>query len=96
MTMSKEQGTIFSGKIVIYDNVWIAANCVVLPNVTIGSGSVIVAGSIVTKDIPENVMAVGNPCKPKKTNYTGIGTGYYDKIRMFGLINKLSALNMKK
>ncbi len=54
------------GKIVIYDNVWIAANCVVLPNVTIGSGSVIGAGSIVTKDIPENVMAVGNPCKPTK------------------------------
>jgi galactoside O-acetyltransferase len=55
-----------SGKIVIGDNVWIAANCVILPDVAIQSGSVIGAGSIVTKDIPENVVAVGNPCKPIK------------------------------
>lgn len=61
----KAQGHI-ARKIVIGDNVWIAANCVVLPGVTVGSGSVIGAGSIVTKDIPENVVAVGNPCKPIK------------------------------
>jgi len=54
------------GKIIIGDNVWIGSNCVILPNVTIHSGSVIGAGSIVTKDIPENVVAVGNPCKPIK------------------------------
>ena len=54
------------GKIIIGDNVWIAANCVIVPNVEIGSGSVIGAGSIVTKNIPENVVAVGNPCKPIK------------------------------
>ena len=47
----------------IMENVWIGANSVVLPGVTIGKNSVIGAGSIVTKDIPENVVAVGNPCK---------------------------------
>ena len=47
----------------IGDNVWIGANSVVLPGVTIGENSVIGAGSIVTKDIPANVVAVGNPCR---------------------------------
>ncbi|MFQ3229640.1 sugar O-acetyltransferase [Reinekea sp.] len=47
----------------IGDNVWIGANSVVLPGVTIGENSVIGAGSIVTKDIPSNVVAVGNPCR---------------------------------
>ncbi|ORT48597.1 galactoside O-acetyltransferase [Vibrio sp. qd031] len=44
-------------------NVWIGANSVVLPGVTIGENSVIGAGSVVTKDIPANVVAVGSPCK---------------------------------
>ncbi len=44
-------------------NVWIGAHAVILPGVTIGENSVIGAGSIVTKDIPANVVAVGNPCK---------------------------------
>ncbi|QTG88270.1 sugar O-acetyltransferase, partial [Vibrio furnissii] len=44
-------------------NVWIGANSVVLPGVTIGENSVIGAGSVVTKDIPSNVVAVGNPCR---------------------------------
>ena len=42
---------------------WIGANVVVLPGVTIGDGAVIGAGSVVTKDIPANVVAVGNPCR---------------------------------
>ncbi len=53
--------------ITIGDNVWIGGNVVICPGVTIGSGSVIGAGSVVCKDIPENVLAVGNPCKPIKT-----------------------------
>ena len=44
-------------------NVWIGANSVILPGVSIGDNSVIGAGSVVTKDIPANVVAVGNPCK---------------------------------
>ena len=44
-------------------NCWLGAGVVVLPGVTIGDNTVIGAGSIVTKDIPANVVAVGNPCK---------------------------------
>ena len=44
-------------------NCWIGAGAVILPGVTIGDNTVIGAGSIVTKDIPANVVAVGNPCK---------------------------------
>ena len=51
----------------IGDNVWIGANVIVLPGVTIGNGTVIGAGSIVSKDIPENVVAIGSPAKPIKT-----------------------------
>lgn len=47
----------------IGENVWIGANATVLSGVTIGKNSVIGAGSVVTKDIPENVVAVGNPCR---------------------------------
>ncbi|AUV86287.1 sugar O-acetyltransferase [Vibrio campbellii] len=53
----------FNMPVRIGDNVWIGANSVVLPGVTIGENSVIGAGSIVTKDIPANVVAVGNPCR---------------------------------
>lgn len=51
------------GPIEIGDNVWIGANCVILPSVKIGSNVVIGAGSIVTKNIPGDSIAVGNPCK---------------------------------
>ena len=55
---------VFNDKpIVIGDNVWLGANVTILPGVTIGANSVIGAGSVVTKDIPENVVAVGNHCK---------------------------------
>lgn len=47
----------------IGNNVWIGSGAVILPGVTIGDNSVIGAGSIVTKDIPTNVVAVGNPCR---------------------------------
>lgn len=47
----------------IGNNVWIGANSVILPGVNIGDNSVIGAGSVVTKDIPSNVVAVGNPCR---------------------------------
>ncbi|MDM0472889.1 sugar O-acetyltransferase [Clostridium perfringens] len=47
----------------IGNNVWIGANSVILPGVNIGDNSVIGAGSVVTGDIPSNVVAVGNPCR---------------------------------
>ncbi|MDM8159650.1 sugar O-acetyltransferase [Labilibaculum sp. K2S] len=47
----------------IEDNVWIGGGVIILPGVTIGKNSVIGAGSVVTKSIPEDCVAVGNPCK---------------------------------
>ncbi|MEE0800574.1 MAG: sugar O-acetyltransferase [Gemmiger sp.] len=47
----------------IGDNVWLGAGCLVMPGVTIGENSVIGAGSVVTRDIPANVVAVGVPCR---------------------------------
>lgn len=49
--------------IVIGDNCWIGADVTILPGVTIGSDTIIGAGSVVTKDIPDHVIAVGNPCR---------------------------------
>ena len=45
------------------DRVWIGGNAVILPGVTIGRDTVIGAGSVVTRDIPAGVLAVGNPCR---------------------------------
>ena len=49
--------------ITIEDNCWIAANVVVCGGVTVGAGAVVGAGSVVTKNIPPNSLAVGNPCR---------------------------------
>jgi acetyltransferase-like isoleucine patch superfamily enzyme len=55
----------------IMDNVWIGANCVITAGVTIGKHAVIGAGSVVTKDIPDYSVAVGNPARViKKYNFT--------------------------
>jgi galactoside O-acetyltransferase len=53
----------FSEPIVIGDKVWIGSNAVVLPGVRIGYGSVIGAGSVVSRDVPPMVVAVGTPCR---------------------------------
>ena len=47
----------------IGENAWIGANAVILPGVSIGRNAVIGAGSVVTRDVPDNVVAVGNPCR---------------------------------
>lgn len=49
--------------ITIEDDSWICANCIILPGITIGKGSVIGAGSVVSKNIPPNSVAVGNPAR---------------------------------
>lgn len=59
----RNEGLEYAYPITIGDNVWFGASVVVMPGVTIGNNSVIGAGSIVNKDIPESVIAVGNPCK---------------------------------
>ena len=47
----------------IGSDVWVGGGAIICPGVTIGSRTVIGAGSVVTKDIPENVFAAGNPCR---------------------------------
>ncbi len=59
----RNKGLEYAKTIKIGNNVWIGGNAVVLPGVTIGNNVVIGAGSVVNKDIPANVVAVGNPCK---------------------------------
>lgn len=59
----RNQGLEYAYPITIGSNVWIGAGTQVMPGVTIGDHAVIGGGSIVTKDIPANVLAAGNPCR---------------------------------
>lgn len=56
--------------ITVGNNVWFGGSVTVLPGVTIGDNAVIGAGSVVTKDIPANTLAVGNPCKVVRNIYS--------------------------
>lgn len=66
----------------IGNNVWIGAGAVVLPGVSIGENAVIGAGSIVTKDIPANVVAVGNPCRVLREINERDKTYYYKDMKI--------------
>ena len=66
-SQTRNSGLEFAKPITVGNNVWIGGNVIVLPNVTIGDNSVIAAGSIVDRDIPSNVVAMGNPCRVHKT-----------------------------
>ena len=59
----REKGLQYNMPVHIGRNCWLGAGVIVLPGVTIGDNTVIGAGSIVTRDIPSNVVAVGNPCR---------------------------------
>lgn len=59
----REQGYQYNAPVHIGKNCWIGAGVVIVPGITIGDNVVVGAGSIVTKDLPDNVVAVGNPCK---------------------------------
>ena len=59
----RDRGLQFNKDVYIGENTWIGGNVVILPGVHIGKNTVIGAGSVVTKDIPDNVIAVGNPCR---------------------------------
>lgn len=60
---TRNSGYEYGIKVTIGDNVWIGGNTVICPGVHIGDNVVIGAGSVVTKDIPDMVIAAGNPCK---------------------------------
>lgn len=62
----RNKGLEYAMPIVIGDNCWIGARSTILPGVTIGENVTIGAGSVVTKNIPANSLAFGNPCKVVK------------------------------
>ena len=59
----RQQGLQYNAPVRIGKNCWIGAGALLMPGVTIGDNTVIGAGSVVTRDIPANVVAVGNPCR---------------------------------
>lgn len=59
----REQGYQYNMPVRIGKNCWIGAGALILPGITIGDNVVVGAGSVVTKDLPSNVVAVGNPCR---------------------------------
>ena len=59
----RKKGLQYNKPVHIEKNVWLGAGVLVMPGVTIGENTIIGAGSVVTKDIPANVVAVGNPCR---------------------------------
>lgn len=63
---SSNEGT-KSAPVVIEDDVWVGAHCIILKGVTIGARSIIGAGSVVTKSIPADCVAAGNPCRVIKS-----------------------------
>ncbi|AOZ94330.1 sugar O-acetyltransferase [Paenibacillus crassostreae] len=79
---SRNSGYEYGIEITIGDNVWIGGNTVINPGVHIGNNSVIGSGSVVTKDIPDNVIAVGNPCRVIR-EITEEDRSYYYKDKKF-------------
>lgn len=64
---SRNKGLEYAKTIKVGNNVWFGGNVTVLPGVRIGNNCVIGAGSVINKDIPDNSVAVGNPCRVIKT-----------------------------
>ena len=79
---SRNSGYEYGIDISIGDNVWIGGNVCILPGVHIGNNVVIGAGSVVTKDIPDDSIAAGNPCRLVRT-ITDADRKYYFKNRQF-------------
>ena len=79
---SRNTGYEYGIPITIGDNVWIGGSVTILPGVTIGSNVVIGAGSVVTKDLPDNVIAAGNPCRVLRT-ITEEDRDFYYRDRKF-------------
>lgn len=61
--VTRQSGLEAASPVTIGNNVWLGGGTIICPGVTIGDNSVIGAGSVVTRDIPANVLAVGNPCR---------------------------------
>lgn len=79
---SRNSGYEYGMPITIGNNVWIGGNVVINPGVKIGDNVIIGAGSVVTKDIPDNMIAVGNPCRTVR-EITEEDRKYYYRDRVF-------------
>ena len=79
---SRDSGYEYGIDITIGNSVWIGGNTCIMPGVTIGNNVVIGAGSVVTKDLPDDVIAVGNPCRIVR-KITEEDRDYYYKDRKF-------------
>lgn len=80
----RQQAYQYNAPVTIGKNCWIGAGAIILPGITIGDNTVIGAGSVVTKDIPSNVVAVGNPCKVLR-EINGHDKEFYFKDRKINL-----------
>ncbi len=67
----RNEGVMRSRPVRIEDDVWIGAQAVILPGVTVGRGAVVGAGSVVTRDIPAGMLAAGNPCRVLRPHCRG-------------------------
>ena len=63
LPMLRQKGLQYNASVRIGKNCWIGAGAILLPGVTVGDDTVIGAGSVVTKDIPSGMVAVGSPCR---------------------------------
>lgn len=79
---SRNSGYEYGIPVTIGDNVWVGGNVIINPGVNIGNNVVIGSGSVVTKDIPDNVIAAGNPCRIIR-EITEEDRKYYYKDREF-------------
>jgi len=75
------QDTPYKGNTVIGNDVWIGQNVTILPGVHIGDGAIIGANSVVAKDVPPYVVAVGNPCQVKKKRFSDDVISYLLQIQ---------------
>ena len=73
----RQKGLQYNMPVHIGKNCWVGAGVIIMPGITIGDNVVIGAGSVVTKDIPSNMVAVGNPCRIMRE------VGEHDRIYYF-------------
>ena len=85
------------GRIVVGNNVHIGTNAIIMPNVTIGNNCIIGCGAIVTKDIPDNSIAVGVPARVIETieDYKNKHVNDFDKTKMLSRTEKERYLREK-
>ena len=83
---SRNTGYEYGIGITIGNNVWLGGNVCVLPGVTIGDNAVIGAGSVVTRDVPANCIAAGNPCRVIRS-ITEKDRDFYFRDRRFDVVD---------